>query len=995
MEGVSTINWKQYRDTILATVDNVTFFSDEFDKLGLKYSQHGYELKSQCPFKELHASGIDANPSFTLNIGKGVYYCNTCGSKGNIHTFVRYAYNLSKQDAWFMLGDALEIERPSGSTDERPGIDPSLPAKYHKALKELNKENIIHSILSSKRGLSKATLERFMVGWDGERVTVPIYDEFNELVNIRRYQWNSPDDNYKMINFKDEFDNMYGETRLFGVENLTGEPTDVVLSEGEWDRVLAEQNNYKTVTTTSGANSMAALRHEWIEQLKRQKSVRLCYDNDIAGEEAMDTWVSLLHGMDGALLRVKWPEEFPVKGDITDFFTTFKGTPDQFDKLFVDVKAAELELPTVSLSVSSNARYTGKRLRIPVLVAGKETSPYIYPAKVRINCDGYTEENKACVTCSVNGGKKYDLMFTAAKNDILRLIDCTSDTQHMILRGMVGANVKCRKSKIDVLEYSNLEAIHMIPKADANFGFAKRQEYVQRTGYMIGDALTTNKRYSIIGYMHADPITQKSTYLFDEVIPEKGLLDELEVTPEVFEKLKIFRPKEGQTVESKFDEIHRDLERNVTYIWDRRKVAVATDLVYHSALNFYFQEQLVKRGWAECLIIGDSGQAKTTLVERLMSHYRSGELLSGESSKRTGLIYSLQQSGSKGSWSLMWGAMPLNDGGLITVDELSGMAEDDLAKMSDVRSSGIAKVTGVITAETTSRTRVIFISNPRSGRQLKAENYGVSAILKLFGKAEDVRRLDFAVGVASGEVETNIVNKSIADMPSVEHVYTSDLCNLRVLWAWSRTADNISFTDDAVKDILAAAIKMGTQYTSRIPLVEPADQRLKIARLAISAAMCTFSTEDGLNVIVNSQHVKFVVDYLNEQYTSKALGYDRFSADDFENSDTTDSAMIKLRRQFIGIPFIEANIPDLVKVLYQLVYFNRNTLEDYTGLDRDELKEFLKFLTANSIIEKAGADYKRTPMGLAFCEYMLMNPAGDEEIRKARQESIMRIGDTI
>ena len=112
--------------------------------------------------------------------------------------------------------------------------------------------------------------------------------------------------------------------------------------------------------------------------------------------------------------------------------------------------------------------------------------------------------------------------------------------------------------------------------------------------------------------------------------------------------------------------------------------------------------------------------------------------------------------------------------------------ENDLAQMSDVRSSGIAKATGVVTAETTSRTRMMFISNPRNGRQLKAENYGVSAILKLWGKAEDVRRLDFAVGVASGEVDTDIVNKSITDIPAVPHVYTSDRCKMRVMWAWSR-----------------------------------------------------------------------------------------------------------------------------------------------------------------------------------------------------------------
>ena len=52
----------------------------------------------------------------------------------------------------------------------------------------------------------------------------------------------------------------------------------------------------------------------------------------------------------------------------------------------------------------------------------------------------------------------------------------------------------------------------MIPKADANFGFALRQEYVARSGFVIGNNIPTNKRYNLVGYMHADPNTQRSTF---------------------------------------------------------------------------------------------------------------------------------------------------------------------------------------------------------------------------------------------------------------------------------------------------------------------------------------------------------------------------------------------------------------------------------------------------------------------------------------------------
>lgn len=977
------MRWREYRNKILNAIDAEAFFTDELKKRDLQYTRHGIELKSCCPFSSLHMAGKDRNPSFTVNLNTGVYFCNSCGSKGNIHTFYMLTNNLDKVTAWYELGDALGLERPS-DVDSRPAIDPGLPIEYHKKLME--NTGVIRDILRDRRGITDDTLDRFLIGWDGDRVTVPIYDEFNELVNIRRYKWNSYEDNTKMTNYVDEVENAYGEARIFGAEHLyDDECKSIVWCEGEWDCIIAEQNGIPTCTATAGANNF---KTEWLRALKRKKRIYICYDNDEAGKKATDFLISQLRGH-VELYVVNWPKDWYDKGDITDIFVKDGYDKEKFLALFKPLDVAE-NIPTVALAQSSNARYAGKRIKVPVLIAGKENAPFVYPKMVKISCTEGSEDRKQCASCAMLYKKRADIMLTSSNALMLKLVDCSDDQQRGVLKGLVGCNVKCPYATYEIGEYDNLETVHMIPKADANFGFALHQEYVARSGYIIGSNIQTNKRFTLVGYMHADPNTQKATYIFDQAIPEKDLLDDLEVTPELHEALKIFQCAEGQSVADKFAEIHQDLERNVTYIWERRNVAYAVDLVYHSALSFIFQEQKVKRGWTECLIIGDSGQAKTTLVERLMVHYKCGELLSGESARRTGLVYSLQQSGSKGNWSLMWGAMPLNDGGLLTVDELSGMAEDDLAKMSDVRSSGIAKSTGVVTAETTARTRIIFISNPRNGRQLKAENYGVSSVLKLFGKAEDVRRLDFAVAVASGEVESDIVNRAVSDMPVVQHRYTSEKCKLRVMWAWSRRTENIIFEPEATAAILKAASDMGKRYSSRIPLVEAADQRLKIARLAVAAAACVYSTDDGTNVIVKPEHVDFVVSYLYSTYNSKALGYDRFSADDFESSDTTDAAMERLRNQFAGLPFVSQDSNSIIKALYQLPYFNRNTLEDATGLDRDELKYLMQFLISNSIIEKVGQDYKRSPVGLAFIESILIRPLDDIELREARAKRFQK-----
>jgi hypothetical protein len=339
-------------------------------------------------------------------------------------------------------------------------------------------------------------------------------------------------------------------------------------------------------------------------------------------------------------------------------------------------------------------------------------------------------------------------------------------------------------------------------------------------------------------------------------------------------------------------------------------------------------------------------------------------------------------------WFLVWGAFPLNDGGLLTIDELSGLAEEDLAVMSDVRSSGIAKATGVITAETTARTRAIYISNPRNGRQLNSETYGINAVLKLMGKAEDVRRLDMALSVASGDVDPSLVNRTLKDLPEIPHKYTSDLCNTRVLWAWSRRPDDVIISEETTQKILDCATVMGNKYSSKVPIVEAADQRIKIARMAVAVACCVFSaSEDGQKVIVLPEHVDFVVDFMNEIYCTKSFGYDRLSEQDSLTSDLSSSNIAKLRKMFLTLPMSDAN--EMATVIYQLPYFSRATLEDYTGLAKDDLKMLLKYLTNNHLVDKIRGDYRRLPLGTELFENLTEHKVTKEEIKAARKECYM------
>jgi DNA primase len=79
------LKWSEYRNRILAEIDNEAFYLSELKSV----NRRGTELKAECPFKELHENSTDNTPSLTVNVDKGVYYCQTCHSKGNVHTLYK------------------------------------------------------------------------------------------------------------------------------------------------------------------------------------------------------------------------------------------------------------------------------------------------------------------------------------------------------------------------------------------------------------------------------------------------------------------------------------------------------------------------------------------------------------------------------------------------------------------------------------------------------------------------------------------------------------------------------------------------------------------------------------------------------------------------------------------------------------------------------------------------------------------------------------------
>jgi len=373
-------------------------------------------------------------------------------------------------------------------------------------------------------------------------------------------------------------------------------------------------------------------------------------------------------------------------------------------------------------------------------------------------------------------------------------------------------------------------------------------------------------------------------------------------------------------------------------------------------LAFNFNGKFEKRGWVECLLLGDTRTGKSETVQRLIEHYRAGEFLTGESTSFAGLVGGVNTNGRRNM--VTWGKIPMNDRRLVAIDEVSGMPIETLEKMSGVRSSGVAEINKIQIERTHARTRLIWISNDREGKGLGGSGTygGVDALIELFGKMEDIARFEFVVTAANGEVPLDQINQRIEQLPQVEHKYTSDLSNNLIMWVWSRKPEQITFTTEAIDAIYSAANSMGEKYVpSVLPLVEGANQRVKLARLATAVACRLFSTTDGNDVVVLPEHVEYVVNYLNLIYSKESFGYAQLS--DMENQKK--AAIDTVYKEVVGMFAAKRNIGD---IFMTLKYFAINELEYMMNVDREESKKLITYLIKRGLVTRSGNMYRKTDM---------------------------------
>lgn len=914
------------------------------------------EVAVNCPF---HSGGQEKHKSMSVNLESGKWRCFTCEEGGDAYEFYKRVNNvpfpIAKDAVDKIVNGGTPGGKPSSRKEKPEFISPKEVEELHQQL--LRAPTLLKDLMQH-RGLTQETIETFRVGYDrvSKRYTVPIFDEEGNCLNLRMYKMDAQR-TAKMLNKTG-----YGAARLFPIEAVKRLEREVIICEGEMDCLLARQYGFNAVTGTTGA---VTWKDEWTP-LFRNKDAVIIYDCDRAGLDGSQRVAAHLFTFASSLKIVRLP--LTEKGaDITDYFVGHGHSAEDLRALIDEAPQytpsedkpirEDDTIYSIHLSQASNAAYTNKRICFDAIVSGKDLAPYIVPRVVEYDCVVADDISK-CAGCRMDMAIDRDkatevrhrsLELQEDNAALLEMVACPDNIRTAVLKRLGGINKTCHSIRVTIVNHQNLQEVFLIPDIDFS---SKETEYVLQRAFYVGHGIVPNQSYRMRAITLPDPRTQYATQLVYEAKPSQDTVSSFRMDNGLCDELRIFNLTEREQVAAKLASINGEMAKYVTQIYGRADVQTAIDLAFHSVLSFTFNGQFVRRGWLEVLILGDTRTGKTETAQKLIQHYHLGEFVTGENASFAGLVGGMQQTQKR--WSIVWGKVPLNDRRLVVIDEVSGLTLEAIGAMSGVRSSGVAEITKIQTERTQARTRLVWLSNPREAKTLNQFDYGIEAVQELIGKPEDIARFDFVVTCASNEVDPSVFINVLQEEVNGDGTYTTDRCQALILWAWSRDTDQVFFTPEATQMILQGANDMGRLYSSKIPLVEAADQRIKIARVAAAVAARLFSTDDGERLVILPEHVVFAIEYLNQLYAKTSLRYLDFSLENKEQ-EPTEAEMLEALAELEEHPEETAMFTKskAVKIWAAM---------DRLGQERYEVTTtFRRWLTLG-LIEETHHGYHKTPL---------------------------------
>lgn len=258
------------------------------------------EQSLRCPLHD------DRSPSLSLNLAKDVWNCHAGCGGGPVGSLVQ------------RMGEGAVSDAPNLARLGKPSRTESTPSGgaiegWHSRLLNDPDAERAREYLTDERGITERSWKEHLLGWDGDRLTFPVFSTDGEVVNVRRRRLGKA----KTIGLKG-----HGTRHLYPALSELPVEGHVIIVEGELDALVLREHGFDAFTCIGGAGRLPDVIADHAEAFAAL-DVIVWTDADEAGRKAAEGVVAALkaHGCEPTVVS---SEGVPGGFDASDAWRAYR-----------------------------------------------------------------------------------------------------------------------------------------------------------------------------------------------------------------------------------------------------------------------------------------------------------------------------------------------------------------------------------------------------------------------------------------------------------------------------------------------------------------------------------------------------------------------------------------------------------------------------------------------------------------------------------------------
>lgn len=874
-------------------------------------------VKVKCPFHD------DTVASAVVNVPEDTFHCFACGEHHTEQQFLAKVNNVELSEA------SVVLSKLDGQVDNWSLVEKA--------------ELWANSTLLTKvrnLGLSDETIDKLNLGLvrandGGTLLGFPIFYN-GVLMNTIKYNIARLPGIPKVMNDKG------AESGLaFPYDLWVNNKETTYIFEGEKDASIGIELGLNAITLTGGAS---AKPNDLIKNSFKDRKVVICYDNDDAGRSGAKSLYKEIKNIAKSVTYIDISEivenekedlhDAVMKYDL-DIFTFLSLTEHDFD----EEEDEKEELISVQNALKTNK--IKQPLKSHVIVNADFSDTYAIPLAVT-----FKKVRDGKNATMIEGEERTWYFSKKRVQQVLNLIEIGAKQKEVLntIKSYLGIPTAEKDLKVHISGYQTIYKVRVVDSNSKVVADVDEEHSNLTIDMYTLQSLSVGDQYILNYTIYPHPTKNQKLVAIASTI-QKYSDDKYKVNKRALEPF--FRKT--------------PLRERLEYLYQNAKNYVAkhlnfnlwlmSDLVFNSILQIDYGDRI--RGALDVFILGDTQVGKSETTSKLTQLYNFGHFLSLKTSTTIGLIGGSHKVDN--SMLNTIGAIPRQHKRLAVLEEFSGADPSFIKTMTDIRTSGRLRLTRVAgELNVPCMLRMITISNPINDdkgnpRFLSTFPNGISPLMELIKSAEDVARYDAFLLVP--KVVERFNPFKVADVISS---ISKESYEHKAQWVHSRRAENVILNNEIKSYIWERSQDLNKLFESNFPLFGTTTP-LKLARFSVALASLVFNVDDSFeNVIVEKEHVDYMVDYFKEIYDNEVFKLKDYKLEYESYNNATDADINVLQKMY-------AKNAVMLEELLKVSQISTINLRITSGLDGDKFNPIFSRLVKNKFLRLSGQSVFPTP----------------------------------